>query len=204
MPIATDHVAIRALIESWVIWRDAGKWEKFATLWHDDGWMSATWFQASASEFIVGAQAGFDKGVIALHNLGGSTIEIVGERAVAHTQMQIVQRGAIDDVAVDVECRGRFLDAWSKEAGRWQLVYRQPVYELDRMVPVNPGATIDLDDALLAQFPIGYRHLAYLQSKQGFSVSPSLPGTRGPEIADLEQRLESWLDGAAHQMLRRG
>lgn len=204
MATASDRQTIRELIESWVVWRDAGKWKQFASLWHQDGWMSATWFQAPAAEFIAGARAGFERGVIALHRLGGSTIEIAGDRAVAHTQMQIVQRGAIDGVSVDVECSGRFLDAWCKEAGVWQLVYRQPAYELDRMEPIEPGATITLDPALLAQFPVGYRHLAYLQTKQGLSVDPRLPGTRGPEIVELEGRLAEWLRGAAHRSLRTG
>jgi hypothetical protein len=38
-----DRLAIRELVENWVVWRDSGQWEKFRTVWHDDGRMVATW-----------------------------------------------------------------------------------------------------------------------------------------------------------------
>jgi hypothetical protein len=43
-PNLLDRLAIRDLIENWAAWRDAGDWDRFKTVWHDDGWMSATWF----------------------------------------------------------------------------------------------------------------------------------------------------------------
>ena len=43
----TDRLAIRERVESWAVWRDAGDSEHFRTVWHDDGVMMATWFQAS-------------------------------------------------------------------------------------------------------------------------------------------------------------
>ena len=48
----SDRDEIRELIENWVVWRDAGDWERFAGVWHSDGWMTATWFQGPASRFI--------------------------------------------------------------------------------------------------------------------------------------------------------
>ena len=47
-----EQLAIRTVIENWVLWRDAGEWERFRTVWHDDGYMMATWFQGPAAEFI--------------------------------------------------------------------------------------------------------------------------------------------------------
>ena len=43
-----DKLAIREVVENWALWRDAGDWDRFATVWHDDGWMTATWFQGPA------------------------------------------------------------------------------------------------------------------------------------------------------------
>ena len=40
-----DARAIKEVVENWALWRDAGDWERFATVWHDDGYMTATWFQ---------------------------------------------------------------------------------------------------------------------------------------------------------------
>ena len=47
-----ERLAIREVIESWSMWRDAGDWERFATVWHPDGRMVAGWFQATATDFI--------------------------------------------------------------------------------------------------------------------------------------------------------
>ena len=192
---AIDRLEIHELLQNWVLWRDAGDWERFATVWHEDGRMNATWFKASAPEFIAGCRKGFDAGIIGLHALGGTTLQIRGQRAVAHSKMQIVQRGEVDGVEVDVTCIGRFVDALEKRGGRWGMVFRQPVYELDRMAPVAPAIVPALDQELLRSFPVGYRHLAYLQTKVGFSVFRNLPGTRGPEIEALNDRMAQWLDG---------
>ena len=80
-----DRLTIRALIENWVLWRDARDWARFRTVWHDDGHMMATWFQGTAEAFIAVSQEGYDRGVRILHSLGGMTIDLAGPRAVAQT-----------------------------------------------------------------------------------------------------------------------
>ena len=80
-----DRLAIRELVENWVVWRDAGDWERFRTVWHDDGVMMATWFQGPAEEFIRVSREGWNKGVSILHFLGGTATDVVGTRAVAQT-----------------------------------------------------------------------------------------------------------------------
>lgn len=194
---ANDRATIRDLVESWVVWRDSGQWERLRTLWHDDGVMSATWLQASAADFIAASQAAWARGVDVTHSLGGMTIDLAGERAIAQTRMTINQRATVHDVLVDVVCRGRFYDFFARRSGRWGLVWRQPIYEGDRMDPVVPGTPLTLDPAILDCFPVGYRHLAYLQTAAGMTVSTGLPGRAGAEIDDLYARGSSWLYGAA-------
>ncbi|MEO8669514.1 MAG: nuclear transport factor 2 family protein [Bauldia sp.] len=191
-----DRLAIRDLVENWAIWRDAGDWQRFRSVWHDDGRMHATWFQGTADEFIAVSKRGFERGVSILHFLGGTSIDLAGMRAVAQTKMTISQRGAVDDVVVDVVCTGRFHDFLEKRAGRWGLVLRQPIYEKDRMDPVDPAATLALDKELLLRFPDGYRHLAYLQTKLGFKVKVDMPGLKGVEVEKLYARGAAWLDGS--------
>jgi SnoaL-like domain len=191
----SDRLAIREVVENWVVWRDAGDWERFRTVWHDDGRMMATWFQGSADEFIAVSRAGFEKGVNILHFLGGHSADLAGSRAIAQTKMTISQRAVVDDVLVDVVCTGRFYDFLEKRGGRWGVVLRQPIYEKDRMDPVDPAAKLTLDKALLDRFPEGYRHLAYLQTKIGFKVKPDMPGLRGPEVQALYARGNGWLEG---------
>ncbi len=134
-----DRLAISEVVQNWALWRDAGDWERFRTVWHEDGWMSATWFQAPANEFIDVSREGFNKGVSILHFLGGCSVDLAGDRAVAQTKMTISQRGMCDGVLVDVVCTGRFFDFFERRAGRWAIVRRQPIYEKDRMDPVGAG-----------------------------------------------------------------
>ena len=75
------------------------------------------------------------------------------------------------------------------------MVLRQPIYEKDRMDPVDPSAHLSLDKAQLERFPEGYRHLAYLQTQIGFKVKPDMPGLKGPEVASLYARGKTWLGG---------
>jgi hypothetical protein len=192
---AADRFAIRELIESWVVWRDAGDWDRFAGVWHDDGRMMATWFQGSARDFIGVSRDGFARGVRILHFLGGTSIDIAGERAIAQTKMTISQRASVDGVLCDVVCTGRFYDFIERRAGRWGLVLRQPIYEKDRLDPVDPAAHLALDRDLLSQFPEGYRHLAYLQTRIGYEVKRDMPGLTGEAVEALYARGRRWLDG---------
>jgi SnoaL-like domain len=191
-----DRLLVRELVENWVLYRDAGDWERFRSVWHDDGRMMATWCQADASGFIEASQQGWAKGVSILHFLGGSTIEVRGERAIAQTKMTISQRAAVEGVLVDVVCTGRFYDFIERRQGKWGMVLRQPIYEKDRMDPVDPAARLSLDAALLAQFPEGYRHLAYLQSRIGYEVKKDMPGLKGPQVEALYARGQAWLKHA--------
>jgi hypothetical protein len=194
-PEMQEKLAIREVVENWAVWRDAGDWERFRTVWHDDGRMMATWFQGSADAFIRVSREGFERGVSILHFLGGSAIDLAGDRAIAQTKMTINQRALVHDVLCDVVCTGRFYDFMAKQGGRWGVVLRQPIYEKDRLDPVDPAASLQLDRALLHSFPEGYRHLAYLQTGLGFQVKPDMPGLKGPEVAALYARGAAWLRG---------
>jgi hypothetical protein len=191
-----DRLAIRETVENWALWRDAADWERFRTVWHADGWMTATWFQGPAEDFIAISREGFEKGVSILHFLGGWTCDLAGDRAISQTKMTINPRAPCDGVPVDVVCTGRFYDFFAKRAGRWGIVRRQPIYEKDRLDPVDPAATLELDATLLATFPEGYRHLGYLQTKNGFKVKSGLPGLRGPAVAKLYAEGKVWLEGS--------
>jgi SnoaL-like domain len=191
-----ERLAIRELIENWAVWRDAGDWERFATVWHDDGVMMATWFQGPAREFMRVTQEGWARGVSILHFLGGTSIELAGARAVAQTKMTISQRGEVHGVPCDVVCTGRFYDFLEQRGGRWGLVLRQPIYEKDRIDPIDPAARLELDAARLAALPKGYRHLAYIQTLIGYRVKLDMPQLTGAEVDALYARGKAWLAGA--------
>ncbi|MGC1350950.1 MAG: nuclear transport factor 2 family protein [Xanthobacteraceae bacterium] len=194
---AADKVTIREFVENWAVWRDARLWDRFRTVWHAEGRMMATWFQGGFEEFIKVNDEGWARGVRILHFLGGSSIGVAGHRGIAQTKMTISQRAPVEGVICDVVCTGRFYDFFERRDGRWGLVLRQPIYEKDRLDPVDPSAKLVLDPDLLKRFPEGYRHLAYLQSKIGYKVKPDMPCIEGPELDALYARGARWLDGGA-------
>ena len=202
-----DRLAIRDLLENWAVWRDAGDWDRFKTVWHDDGWMCATWFQGSAPDFIRVSKEGWERGVSILHFLGGISIDLEGDRAIAQTKMTISQRAAVHAVMCDVVCTGRFYDFLEKRADKWGVVLRQPIYEKDRLDPVDPSAELQLDIEKLNGFPVGYRHLAYAQEAIGYRVKRDMPGLIGPEVEELYRHGRGWLmrdvaDGATLRQAR--
>ena len=260
--MSDDRALIRELVENWVVWRDAGDWERFATVWHPEGFMMATWFQGPAADFIRVSREGFERGVNILHFLGGNSVDLAAkaadnspqappsgaadnspeappsgaadnspqappsgaaddspkappsgaadsspkappsgaadnsdQRAVSQTKMTISQRALVHEVECDVVCTGRFYDFLEKREGRWGIVLRQPIYEKDRLDPVDPSATVALDASVLAEFPVGYRHLAYAQTQIGYEVKRDMPGLVGPGVQRLYRRGAEWLAG---------
>jgi hypothetical protein len=159
--------------------------------------MMATWFQGSFREFIRVTQEGWAKGVSILHFLGGSAIDVAGDRAIAQTKMTISQRGPVEGVLCDVVCTGRFYDFLVKADGAWKLLHRQPIYEKDRIDPVDPAARLNLDARRLAEMPEGYRHLAYIQTGIGYQVKMDMPMLKGPQVEALYARGARWLAGHA-------
>jgi len=193
--MASDRETIREVVQNWVVWRDAGDWERFRGVWHDDGRMMATWFQGPAEEFIAVSRVGFERGVRILHFLGGTSVDVEGDRAVSQTKMTITQRADVHGVECDVVCTGRFYDFFERRDGRWAIVLRQPIYEHDRLTPVDPAVRLELDRDQLDRFPNGYRHLAYLQTEQGSTVKPDMPGLTGAAVEELYESGRRWLAG---------
>ena len=192
-----DTLAIKEVVENWAVFRDSGDWERFRSVWHPEGVMMATWFQGPFEEFIRVNQEGWNKGVNILHLLGGTSVEIAGSRAIAQTKMTISQRAPVHGVEVDVLCTGRFYDFFEKRNERWAIVLRRLFYEKDRMDPVDPSKIVQLDQTILEQFPVGYKHLAYLQSSLGFKVKTDMPGLKGPDADALYALGKKWLAGEA-------
>ena len=192
----TDVSQIRDLIERWAVYRDALLWDKFRTIWHPDGVMAATWTIGPFEDFIKITDEGVKHGLNILHILGGSAIEVNGTRATAMTKFMILQRAVVDGVLCDVTCYARHYDLWEKRDEKWGLVYRETIADKDRIDPVNNTETVALDESILDQFPIEYRHLAYLQTKVGYDVNKDCPRmSGGKSLEALYQRGADWLRG---------
>ena len=190
-----ERMEVRELIEKWVMYRDSADWENFRTVWTDDGRMMATWFHGQAEDFIKVSIEGFEKGIYILHFLGGSMIDIQGDRAVAQTKMTISQRGKVHGVECDIVCTGRFYDLIERRNDKWGVVLRQPIYERDRMTPLDTSQAVSLDPKILARYPEGYQHLAYFQQGLGYDVKRDMPGLTGGKVEELYAQGAAWLRG---------
>jgi len=193
MPDLEDQLAIAALMQDWALARDTGDWESLRATAHAGAQMTTTWFDGGFDDFVESCRASWDKGSRSQHFLGGTAAEIRGERALAQTRMSINVRSRLDGVEVDAVCSGRFFDRVEKRRGVWRIARRSVIYEKDRIDPVDPNAKISLDPELLARFPEGYRHLAYLQTKNGARVNPNLPTARGEALEKLVAEAKAWL-----------
>ena len=192
----TDVMQIRDLIERWAVYRDALQWDKFRTVWHPDGVMTATWTEGSFEDFIKITEEGVKHGLNILHILGGSAIEVRGNRATAMTKFMILQRAAVDGVLCDVTCYARHYDLWEKRGDKWGLVYRNTIADKDRIDPVDNSEALVLDQSILEQFPVEYRHLAYLQTRIGYTVDKDCPRLSGGQSLEaLYKRGDDWLKG---------
>lgn len=107
--------------------------------------MEATWFQGTSDEFIEANKQGWARDVSILRFLVGTSIDVVGARTIGQTKMTISQRDKVEGVLCDVVCTGSFYDFLEKKNGRWGFVLRQPIYEKDRLDPVDPGASLSLE-----------------------------------------------------------
>lgn len=190
---------IREVIEAWSIARDSADWELLLATWHRGGSMVTTWFDGSAAAFVAASRKSWEQGSRSFHSLGGSQIEVDTTRAVAQTRMSINVRGYVAGVEVDVVSAGRFFDFFEKRQGRWRIVHRRPIYEKDRLDPVEPGVNVPVDLERLRAWPEGYRYLAYLQSFNGTNAPGDLPALRGPAVDRLMEDGRKWLSSGGNE-----
>jgi len=187
-----DKLAIAEVIQNWALWRDTGNFDALRSTFHPDATMTATWFSGPAKDFIARAETRKPGGRSA-HFVGGSSVRLNGDKALAETPILLLLRESVDDVEVDVTCHGRFFDRLVRHEGAWTILRRGVIYEKDRIDPVSPDATLTLDPAILSRFPEGYRHVAYVQSKRGMNVATDRPTLPSPELDVLYREANAWL-----------
>jgi SnoaL-like protein len=195
MPELDDQLAIAALAQAWALARDTGDWERLRATAHPGASMTTTWFDGNFEDFVEASRKSWGGGSRSQHFLGGTVAEIRSVRAIAQTRMSINLRSRLDGVEVDAVCLGRFFDRVEKRDGAWRIVKRSVIYEKDRIDPVDPQERISLDQELLGRFPAGYRHLGYLQTRNGAKVNPNLPTASGDALEKLMGEAKAWLAG---------
>ncbi len=190
-----DRAEITRVVNDWGLCRDTGRWDALRALYAPGGTMRTTWCDCSAEEFVDRSIQSAARGSFSGHFIGASTIRVNHKRAIAETRMVLMLRAEIEGVKVDVACQGRFYDQFVKTEAGWRILHRVPVYDKDRLDPVEPGRTVHLDPERLARFAEGYRHIAHIQSLGGMTLTPGLPTRNSPEEAKLLADGDAWLNG---------
>ena len=195
-----DRAAITQVVQDWGISRDAGRWDKLRSFYTADAIMYTTWFVGPAAEFVERSKEAAKKGARGQHFIGAASIDIKGNKAIAETRIILLLRAMLEGVEVDVTCYARFYDRFIKQGNEWRIQKRMGVYEKDRMDVLDPGVTLKLDQDKLGKHPEGYRHLAYLQSYGGASITPDLPTPNSAALARMYAEGTAWLGAAASDL----
>lgn len=190
-----DRTDINAVVNDWALARDSGRWDRLRDCFTADAVMYTTWFVGPASEFVARSIESAKRGARGAHFIGGCSVELAGDRAIAETRMILLLRAAIDGVEVDVTCYGRFFDFFRFERDVWRIAKRVPIYEKDRIDVLDPSARLTLDAAELARYPDGYKHLVYVQVRGGSTPTPGLPTPGSEALARLYADGTAWLAG---------
>jgi SnoaL-like domain len=188
-----DRDEIRGVIAEWALCRDTGRWEKLRSLYAPGATMQTTWFAGSAEEFVDRSAKGFGRSAKAQHFIGASVIDLGEERAIAETRIVLLLRTTVGPTQVDVTCHGRFFDFFEKQRAKWCICKRLPIYEKDRIDPVDPVERLDIDHQRLSRFAEGYRHVAYVQSLAGADVTKGLIEPGSVEEQNLYREGAKWL-----------
>lgn len=186
---------IERMIRSWALWRDTRQWALLRTCYVPGARLRTTWMEGTAEEFIEASirSAANPSAPLAQHALGGTTVQVNGERALAETRMTLLLRAAVDHVEVDITAWGRFVDRLRLTAHGWRIERRDPIHEKDRLDPVDPAARLVLDPDRLNALPRAYRHIAYVQSAGGARITPDLIEHNSAEQAALYEDNARWL-----------
>ncbi|OGM49622.1 pea pathogenicity protein 2 [Aspergillus bombycis] len=205
--LALERYKLRELAEGWPAYRDACEWENLKSIFHPEAYIYTTWTgRTFYLDFINASQKGMDGGAFIMHRIHGSTTDITPDasRAVTKMKVTITQRFVLDGCEVDAESDCRFCFFWEKTGnGEWRAKFVRHWYEKDKLIPVNPNKVPVLDEVALAQYPNGYRYLAYCQERtMGVKVLLDMPGHRrdgnnanGQKHDLLYWQCKQWLDG---------
>lgn len=214
-PFLPKHALINGWMDeiiTYVKTSDACEWENLLSIFHPDAYIYTTWTgRTHHKDFIAASQRGMDNGAFIMHRVHGSSTDITpaADRAVTKMKATITQRFVLDDgCEVDAEADCRFCFFWERMVdmagnAEWRARFVRHWYEKDKLIPVNPGKVPRLDEAVLAQYPAGYRFLAYCQEQtMGVRVLRDMPGHRreggnvnGQKHDALYWQCKKWLDG---------
>lgn len=136
-----DHAARQAIVE--VVYRycrgvDRMDRDLVLSCWHDGGTADyGEVFQGTAPGFVDWLWPVHESFRSHSHQIANVLVDVDGDRAVSESYVTVVLGGGdTPDGLVDVVDRGRYLDRWTRRAGRWAIDHRQHVSDLSSVYAV--------------------------------------------------------------------
>lgn len=173
--------------------RDLGFWNRMRDCFHADARVNISWFQGNGHEFVAASKDMAGRGMYAKHRLGPVLVTLNGARAIATVSGIIDIPTVIDGKEFTLSSHTLFLYRVEKREEQWRLCSFECIYRRDELVPAMMGQTVDLPNALLAQFRPTYRYLSYSLHLKGYAVNHELPGEDRPEsVRKALQEHFSW------------
>ncbi|KAJ9213189.1 hypothetical protein DTO166G4_5182 [Paecilomyces variotii] len=191
-----ERFRIRELCEGWPLHRDACEWTDLRSIFDPEAFINITWQQNFRDKAIETWAKGWAKGDYICHRVLGHAVEVKGDRAIDKMKVTISWRFADENgVEWDSDCDCRFVYFLKKQPQGWQIFCNHPIYEKDKLVPVDPARLPTIDYDSLAQEPKGYKYLAYGMRRLGYPIKQHLPQLFGNERDELYREMADWLDG---------
>ncbi|KAK2039138.1 catabolic 3-dehydroquinase [Colletotrichum somersetense] len=200
-----DRLAVSELCKGWPVYRDAGEWANYRSLFTENAHSGAQ----PIDEFIRISIEGKKMGAFIMHRECGTLVELnrAANRAVGKMKATITQRFKHrKGFEYDVDCDCRFIFFCEKEKvddagdgyGRrdWKAAFVKLVYEKDKVVPVDGISAPVFANEVLARYPTGYKYLGAAQSTLGYDIDITL--VTGHDLGSCEKMyrsMESWLAG---------
>jgi hypothetical protein len=189
-----DKYACAELIQSWGLYRDQRRWPELLATFHPDGTIAVSWFRGPFAEFVEHCK----RGGPSKHLISPSVVRSAGDRAVAETNIVILVRQTIGDLAVDMTSRARFLDRLERRQRDWRILERAAIYEQDRLDPVEPSDEFArlMSGTNAAQYPEPYRYMAVRLAAAGRPLVEPVHHDGSAPTQALYARYEDWLQGS--------
>jgi hypothetical protein len=112
------------------------------SVWHADGTADyGAIYRGSGSGFIDFVLATHRESLLAhSHQVTNITLALTGDAAASESYVTAVLRGTREGRLLQTTVWGRYLDRWTRVAGRWGIAHREFIMDLDEMREVIPAA----------------------------------------------------------------
>lgn len=178
--------------------RDRRRFEQMRECFHDDAYVSTTWYHGTGAEaYVEATRKWMGDRQPGTHWVFPAYADICGDRATVESSAMIASRPKLMDIEVDVEVICRFFSRAVRQDGRWKLLTFRVIFERDIMRPVDHSQILPIDKDVLATLRPSYKFIGYLQTSRGVRLNPDHLGDDRPqELEAFYAGERAWVRGS--------